>query len=183
MSNLRHAQCLLPRNATPLELRLSALAARLDTLPLTFTQLHDIEQCPVPFLPWLAWSERVEYWSPNWSASRKRQTITESAAANACKGTATGLHYALSQILPDGHTLQAWHELTPPGAPHTFVVGVLPPDRVLSIAELSDIQRGTESAKSARDSFAIRARVHSRTTTHSGGIGFAAERLTLTSQP
>lgn len=183
MSSLRFAQCLLPRNATPLELRVSMLGSRLDSLPVTFTRLHDIDLCPVPFLPWLAWSHRVEYWSPDWPESRKRQTIRDAKAANATKGTRAGLNYALGQVMPGGYSLQPWHSLSPAGAPYSFVISIQPPERLLSIAELADIQRVTESAKSARDTFAIRAHVAALSTTYSGGAGFAGERVIFETQP
>ena len=50
---------LLPRNATKLEKNIEQLGEKISLIRVPFIDLHSIDHCPVPHLPWLAWEHRV----------------------------------------------------------------------------------------------------------------------------
>lgn len=55
MSDLvRDDQCLLPPNATSVELALEALTRRADAIPAPLRDLRLADRCPPGLLPWLA---------------------------------------------------------------------------------------------------------------------------------
>lgn len=147
---------LLPPNATKLERNIEQLGERTTRLLVPFIELHRVEQCPVPFLAWLAWDHRVEYWRSDWSEAEKRQAIEESTAFNAQRGTRSSIESLLSKFA-ENFQLKAWHEFNPPQAPFTFVVIIK--DVSISIDQLLQIQTAVEATKSARDNFSISAKV------------------------
>lgn len=147
---------LLPPNSTKLEKALDEQTQRLDTLPVTFASLIDTNTCPVSFLPWLAWSRRVEYWDGQWSESKQRDVIKGARAFNAQRGTKSTLTQAMENI-GLGHSLLAWHELYPKGTPYSFTVKIT--SGRISVQQQQEIYTALDSVKSARDQFSIDASV------------------------
>lgn len=111
-------QTLLPPNATPLE---AAFAAAIQTplLDVPLRTLWNPDACPLPLLPWLAWSVGVDAWSSDWSEATKRDQIRKSIAAHKIKGSVQSVLDVL-----DFHggacVLTEWFEATPQAAPYTF---------------------------------------------------------------
>jgi len=153
---------LLPPNASPLERNLSQLTAQISAIPAPFTALYSIDECPVPFLPWLAWSRRVEFWSTSWTEDQKRDAIRQSKTYNQQRGTRASLQYALDQFGP-GWQIHAWHELTPKGAPFTFVVSN-PGSASLTIDDVQNLNTLLDATKSARDFYQIQATITTQAT-------------------
>ena len=147
---------LLPKNSTKLEQALDVQTQRIDNLPVTFDRLIDADNCPEAFLPWLAWSRRVEYWSGLWSESKKREVVKGARAFNAQRGTKSTLTQAM-QNLGIGHSLLAWHELYPKGTPYTFTVKIT--SGRVTVQQQQEIYTALNSVKSARDQFSIDASV------------------------
>lgn len=147
---------LLPKNSTPLEKALDKQTQRIDALPVTFARLIDADTCPLSFLPWLAWSRRVEYWDGKWSESKRRNVIKGARAFNAQRGTKSTLTQAMDNI-GLGHSLLAWHELNPKGTPYTFTVKIT--SGRVSVQQQQEIYTALDSVKSARDQFSIDASV------------------------
>ncbi len=115
---------LLPPNSTPLE---RALEAGLDPIPgidFPIELLWDPATCPLPWLPWLAWSVSVDQWDSSWPEARKRQAVAESIALHRVKGTRASVEMVLAR-LDSFAELVEWHESDPPQAPNTFQI-VLP---------------------------------------------------------
>lgn len=164
---------LLPKNATKLEKNVEQLGQRISDLYVPFVDLRRVEHCPVPFLAWLAWDHRVEYWKSDWSEAEKRQAISESKTFNAQRGTRSSIGSLLSKFVAN-FELKAWHEFIPPQPPFTFVVIIN--ELTLTIDHLAQIQTAVEATKSARDNFSISATVTSsgqfqvRGACHSGEI-------------
>lgn len=150
---------LLPKNSTPLEKAIDQQSQRIDALTVNFEQLIDADSCPAPFLPWLAWSRRVEYWDGAWSDTKKRAVIKEARAFNAQRGTKTTLSQAMDN-LGIGHSLLAWHELNPKGEPHTFTVKIT--SGRVSVQQQQEIYTALDSVKSARDQFSIDAQIENQ---------------------
>lgn len=149
-------QSLLPKNSTPLEKLIEHQAMRIREIPVMFYQLIDANTCPVPFLPWLAWSRRVEYWNGEWDEKTRRQVVNDARTFNEQRGTQSTLSQAMQNI-GLGHKLTAWHEITPKGEPFTFTVGIT--SGRIDIEQQQEIHTVLESAKSARDVFRIDASV------------------------
>lgn len=147
---------LLPKNSTQLEQALDKQTQRIDALPVTFNSLIDADSCPVAFLPWLAWSRRVEYWDGQWPESKKRDVVKGARAFNAQRGTKNTLTQAMAN-LGIGHSLLAWHELYPKGTPYTFTVKIT--SGRVSVQQQQEIYTALDSVKSARDQFSIDASV------------------------
>lgn len=147
---------LLPKNSTKLEKALDEQTQRIDALPVTFASLIDADSCPEAFLPWLAWSRRVEYWDGQWSEAKKRDVVKGARAFNAQRGTKNTLTQAMEN-LGIGHSLLAWHELSPKGTPYTFTVKIT--SGRVSVQQQQEIYTALDSVKSARDQFSIDASV------------------------
>lgn len=147
---------LLPPNSTKLEKNIEPLGQRITDLSVPFVALHRIEQCPTPFLAWLAWEHRVEYWKSDWDDFEKRQAITESKVFNAQRGTRSSIQNLLGKFTSN-FQLKAWHEFNPPQMPFTFVVIIS--NQIVTIEQLLQIQTAVEATKSARDNFSISAKV------------------------
>lgn len=146
----------LPKNSTMLEKLVEQQARHITALPVLFYQLIDADTCPAPFLPWLAWAKRVEYWDGDWSDNQKRQVIKEARTFNEQRGTQSTLSQAMEH-LGLGHTLTAWHELSPKGQPFTFTVGIM--SGRVTVQQQQEIYTALNSVKSARDWFGIDASV------------------------
>ncbi len=147
---------LLPKNSTKLEQALDIQTQRIDNLPVTFARLIDADNCTEAFLPWLAWSRRVEYWDGQWTESKKREVVKGARAFNAQRGTKSTLTQAMEN-LGIGHSLLAWHELYPKGTPYTFTVKIT--SGRVSVQQQQEIYTALNSVKSARDQFSIDASV------------------------
>lgn len=171
---------LLPPNASALERQMALQTTKITALPVQFAVLHDVEQCPAPFLPWLAWSSRIDYWKSEWPDHQKREVIANARIFNRQRGTRRAILQLLDQLLPElDPQLIAWHEQQPHGTPYTFIVSV--PATVLELSDLQSIQSAVDSTKSVRDAYAIAASVRTRSTTHSAGAASFGLRATLQS--
>jgi len=148
---------LLPRNATKLEKNVEQLGEKISLIPVPFVDLHSIDRCPVPHLPWLAWEHRVEYWQPDWNEQDKRNAIRESESFNAGRGTRSSISSLLSTVV-DNYQLKAWYEFNPPQKPFTFVV-IINPQYLLSIEQLLQVHTAIDATKSVRDNYSISAKV------------------------
>jgi phage tail P2-like protein len=148
---------LLPRNATKLEKNVEQLGEKISLIPVPFVDLHSIDHCPVPHLPWLAWEHRVEYWQPDWNEQDKRNAIRESESFNAGRGTRSSISSLLSTVV-DNYQLKAWYEFNPPQKPFTFVV-IINSQYLLSIEQLLQVHTAIDATKSVRDNYSVSAKV------------------------
>lgn len=168
---------LLPPNSTRLEKSLAKQADRITAIPVGIAALHHVDSCPVPYLPWLAWSLRVEFWDATGSEAEKRQAIRDGRHFNLSRGTADALNYALQQVTP-AYQLLAWHQLTPKGMPFTFTVQ-LPEDQLYSINDIQSIHAAVDTAKSARDLYSVQARIFTDSTVVVAGAAREGQRVRL----
>ncbi|CAH9057685.1 hypothetical protein PSECIP111854_02047 [Pseudoalteromonas sp. CIP111854] len=89
----------------------------------TLASLWQPYQCPVPFLPWLAWSQGVNQWDEAWPEQVKRDVIAQSFEQHKHLGT----RYAIiNSVKPFGYKteLKEWFEMQPPAQAGTFSVDV-----------------------------------------------------------
>lgn len=171
---------LLPPNATGLEKALALLGLRATALPVPFLSLHRVDDCPAPYLPWLAWAKRVEYWDSQWSVEQKRQAIRAARTFNQQRGTRASIHTLLGQVLGQTpYQLLAWHQLNPKGQPFTFTVRLEPTD-ALSIEQLAQIHSAVDATKSARDLYGVQARVQQQSIFFTAGVAKEGQRVRIT---
>lgn len=168
---------LLPPNSTKLEKELEKVGQVISDIPVPFVELSRIDDCPEPYLPWLAWENRVEYWNPSWSIEQKRNAIHSAKNFNAGRGTKASLKALIDTVTTD-YQIKAWHETTPKGQPYSFVVKVSPL-RLLTIDELAMLHTAIDATKSQRDLYAIEAKVKTETLMYIGGFSTQAERIYL----
>lgn len=168
---------LLPPNATKLETNFEQLGHRITDLPVPIVELHRVDKCPIPFLAWLAWDHRVEYWRSEWNEAEKRQAIAESKEFNAQRGTRSSIESLLSKFVSN-FELKAWHQFSPKHPPFTFVVIIN--EITVSIDQLLQIQTAVEATKSARDNFSIAAKVQSSGQFTITGASHSGETIFLT---
>lgn len=115
---------LLPPNATRLERALEAGLGPIPGVDFPIEQLWDPVTCPLPWLPWLAWSVSVDQWDSNWSEARKRQAVADSIALHRVKGTRASVEMVLADFDKLAQLVE-WHEAGGSGTANTFDV-VLP---------------------------------------------------------
>ncbi len=86
---------LLPPNATASERALEGATARIDSAPVSVSELWRPDTCPALALPWLAWALSVDVWDATWSESVKRSVIAKSIEIHRHKGTVWAVREAL----------------------------------------------------------------------------------------
>lgn len=122
------ADRLAPPGSTRLERAVdAAMAARMSAIGVPLKDLWRPSRCPPEFLPWLAWSLSVDSWSPDWPNSVKRAVIRQAIPTARRRGTVQSVREAVAAYGAQ-MSLREWHEMDPPGPPHTFdLVLTVPP--------------------------------------------------------
>ncbi|WLF84496.1 phage tail protein I [Moraxella sp. ZY210820] len=168
---------LLPVNSTQLERDLEYIGVKIERLPVPFVALSRIDECPEAYLPWLAWSHRVEYWNPDWTIEQKRQAIHSAKDFNAGRGTQGSLQALINTVTTD-YRITSWHQMKPKGQPYTFIVAV-DKSQMLTVDELATLHTAIDATKSQRDLYSIDAQVKSQATLNVGGQITAGEIIYL----
>ncbi len=88
---------LLPKNSSALERALADVAYDFNHEP-TILTLWNADECPLQFLPYLAWSLSVDEWDHTWSEDRKREACRAARHIHQHKGTPYGVKQALSAL-------------------------------------------------------------------------------------
>ncbi|TFW37612.1 phage tail protein I [Pseudomonas putida] len=110
---------LLPSNATYLERALEAARDQgLD--PDIIRGVADSARCPANFLPWLAWSWKVEGWEAAYTDDQRRDLIHEAVPIHKTKGTVGAIRRVLKAVRVNAD-YKDWREI-PNAAPYTFQV-------------------------------------------------------------
>jgi phage tail P2-like protein len=89
---------LLPPNASPLERRLSSVAADLERAKAPLDALWDAQRIPADMLPWLGWAVGVDHWHRRWSEQAKRDAIGEAIPIRRLRGTVWAVRRALEVL-------------------------------------------------------------------------------------
>ncbi len=182
MSDCPH-KTLLP-HPTQFERDLEAHAAekycRLDAD--LIRRLHDPWQCPLEFLPWLAYAMSVDVWNEKWPEATKRAVVANSLEMHRNKGTHGGVLDALALfgVTPE---IVYWHEMQPEGEPGTMQLTIWINDNLLPESGmmfgpemLRDVQAQLERSKRASIHYTFRLGVEAE---KSGfGTAFSAQLTT-----
>lgn len=111
---------ILPPNATKLERDLyETIEGRLNELSVPTDTLWSPKNCPVQFLPWLAWQLHIDNWDNNLAESQKRELISKSVKIHKHKGTRGSLEDVLNSFNL-GLDIKEWFEYG--GNPYYFKI-------------------------------------------------------------
>lgn len=117
---------LLPSNSTPLERQAAQALAQIQRVPIPLRTLYNPDLCPLPLLPYLAWTFSVDRWDSKWPESAKRAAIRSAYYIHSRKGTIGSLRRVVE---PLGYLIEIieWWQTVPVGPRATFrlKVGVL----------------------------------------------------------
>ncbi|MBO9493848.1 phage tail protein I [Thalassotalea sp. G20_0] len=129
---------ILPPSATPQERALAAVSERFDRLPVPYRQLWNADECPVEFLPFLAYSFSVDQWDDSWPEHIKRQTVKDALYQHRIKGSRKAVEDAIAHFGTTAYITE-WWQTTPKGEPHSFSVDISAQDneRQLPVYEIS----------------------------------------------
>ena len=138
------------------------------------------ETCPLPFLPWLAWSVSVDDWDSNWSDETKRKVIRTSIDIHRLKGTIGAVKATLSSR-GYGAEISEWFQYN--GAPHTFRLNVLIEGQIsFDFSHRAKILRAIDAVKPMRShydmTFTVKVEQQTRVGAHSS-IGGVVRTLAL----
>ena len=117
---------LLPSNSTPLERQAAQALAQIQRVPVPLRTLYNPDLCPLPLLPYLAWTFSVDRWDSTWPEAAKRAAIRSAHYIHSRKGTIGSLRRVVE---PLGYRIEIieWWQTVPVGPRATFrlKVGVL----------------------------------------------------------
>lgn len=122
---------LLPANSKPLEHALAGMSAKLETIPVPFEVIWDVDKCPDSVLPFLAYAWSVDEWNDNWSPKVQREVIRNSLWVHQRKGTLGAVKRALSAMNYDSTVIE-WFQKSPKGRPGTFSIEVHPTTGIIA---------------------------------------------------
>lgn len=121
----RNSVIILPSSATELNRLMAATeVARSDGIEEFISLMWNPYECPVEFLPYLAWALSVDVYDNDWSEARKRSVIAASPLVHRRKGTVDAVERALAALGADA-ILHEWHLQEPVGRRGTFHVDVV----------------------------------------------------------
>lgn len=96
-----------------LEQRAAAACSVISALSVPLRDLWNPWQCPVKFLPYLAWAFSVDRWEETWSETEKRQAVSDAFWIHQRKGTVAAVRRVI-ETLGYSMTLQEWWEVADP---------------------------------------------------------------------
>lgn len=112
-------ESILPPNATAHERALEQAIAARFLIPLLHRAVWSAADCPVNFLPWLAWGLSIDDWGPEWPEALKRARIASAIPIQRRKGTAQSVRDVVAAF-GGSIAVREWWQTTPRGEPHTF---------------------------------------------------------------
>lgn len=89
---------LLPPSTTPLERRVSEVAADLERADAPLDALWNARRIPANMLPWLGWAVGVDHWDRHWPERIKRDAIAEAIPIRRLRGTVWAVRRALEVL-------------------------------------------------------------------------------------
>ena len=137
---------LLPSNRSPLEQALAQLSAGDVELANVLRQVHSVDNCPAPLLPWLAIQRSVDRWDPEWSETIKRKVVKDAFEVHKRKGTVGALRRVVEPFA-DILDITEWHQLEPMGEPGTFTMSLALFDSGLSETAIAELERMINDTK------------------------------------
>ena len=107
-----------------------------------------LAEAPVSLLPWLAWEESVDAWSPDWTPDQKRAVIAASWETHRRKGTPAAMAEALGGL---GYDLRFEEWFQYGGLPYKFRIEInIPATQTLNDDEFDAVINTAIAAKNVR---------------------------------
>ncbi len=140
---------LLPPNSTKLERSTEKLMAKSSDLPVPIRDLWNPDACPLPLLPWLAWSLGVTKWDSKWSEEQKRACVRNALFVKRYKGTYQAVERALGSL---GYTIRIieWFADAPRRDEFTFRIEVAITDTGIDEPMYTSMEDLIDDAKNLR---------------------------------
>lgn len=135
---------LLPPSASTFMRNAEKPTARISGVPVDLRKLWNPDECPVEFLPYLAWALSVDRWDKRWSEQTKRQVIKASWLVHRHKGTISALRRVVE---PFGYLLRViewWQSGEEPG---TFRLEIGVQDEGITEETYRELERLIDDAK------------------------------------
>ncbi|EMN3920327.1 phage tail protein I [Citrobacter farmeri] len=135
---------LLPPSASTFMRNVEKPMVRISGIPVDLRKLWDPDECPVEFLPYLAWALSVDRWDKRWSEQTKRQVIKASWLVHRHKGTISALRRVVE---PFGYLLRViewWQNGEEPG---TFRLEIGIQDQGITEETYLELERLIDDAK------------------------------------
>lgn len=149
------SKSLLPPNATALDKAAEQVAVdAVDAIPHMHRAVWSADNCPLPVLPWLAWTVGVEVWRSEWPEAVKRSRVKSAIAIHRRKGTVKAVQDAVRSF--GGQIgIREWWQTVPKGTPHTFDVVLTVPDTGMVTTEqfVNDVIDEVSRTKPLRSHF------------------------------
>jgi len=172
------ADSLLPPNASPLDRAAEAvLQKHLQSIPQPHRALWNPATCPLPLLPWLAWTVGVDDWDPVWTEAQQRDMVAMAIRLHQKKGTPWAVRHALLRSGLEGVRIVE----KPPGAHWAeFDVDVSVVDRPLTSEAIARAVTLIEKNKPVRSVMrTLRTSLQSRGALHIGIQLLAGDTTTV----
>ncbi|HBA9511456.1 TPA: phage tail protein I [Escherichia coli] len=138
------SKALLPPGSTQLEKAASDATVIISEIHVPLRTLWDPWKCPLPLLPWLAWTFSVDRWDNNWPEETKRQVIAGSYRIHRLKGTTAALRQVVE---PFGFLLRViewWQSGEQPG---TFRLEISIMDQGITEETYHELERLIDDVK------------------------------------
>lgn len=135
---------LLPTGSTQLERAASEATVIIGGIRVPLRTLWDPQQCPLPLLPYLAWTFSVDRWDDNWPEQVKRDVISASFSVHRIKGTRAAIRDAIEPLGYNTMITEWWEN---GGEPGTFTLEVSVIDHGVTQEMQLEIERLVQDAK------------------------------------
>ncbi|ECJ8612189.1 phage tail protein I [Salmonella enterica] len=135
---------LLPTGSTQLERSASDAMVIIGGIRVPLRTLWDPQQCPLPLLPYLAWTFSVDRWDDNWPEQVKRDVISASFSVHRIKGTRAAIRDAIEPLGYNTMITEWWEN---GGEPGTFTLEVSVIDHGVTPEMQLEIERLVQDVK------------------------------------
>jgi phage tail P2-like protein len=137
---------LLPPKTTALQRAIALACAPLGDIPVPIRKLMNPDECPVAFLPHLAWAFSVDRWDDTWPESTKRAAIKASYFIHRHKGTVAAVR-RVTETVGRLVNLTEWWQTEPKGPRGTFSLEISVSEAGISEHMFLEMERLIEDAK------------------------------------
>ncbi|EPY7426632.1 phage tail protein I [Klebsiella pneumoniae] len=160
-----------------LEQRAAAACSVISALSVPLRDLWNPWQCPVKFLPYLAWAFSVDRWEETWSEKEKRQAVSDAFWIHQRKGTVAAVRRVI-ETLGYSMTLQEWWEVADPAG--TFRLEIDLNDIGITETMIKELERIIGDAKPvSRHISQLTLSVSARGTASVGAVVMDGEVITV----
>lgn len=146
---------LLPPNASTLEHNLTDTIEVHSAVDVSrISALWNADTCPAYLLPWLAWAEKVDEWSSDWTEEVQREVIKAQRLVRRKRGTKAAVVSAV-EALGGTTSIKEWFEHTPKKTPHTFDIVIVGGEDYIETGFQDSMLRAVDRSKPKRSHYTL----------------------------